>query len=68
MNREENLQNVVLLDFVFFQRFHVSRLPRMSFCCTQQNAPNQRLPQTDLGAQSNGGVVPTVHEKIGPGP
>ena len=26
----------------------------MSFCCLQQDAPNQRLPQPDFGAQSDG--------------
>ena len=40
-------------DFVIFQRFHLSRLPRVSFCCIHQNAPNQRLPQPDLGCQAN---------------
>ena len=37
---------------------YVSRMPRMSFCCVQQNAPNQRLPQPDFGAESNGTWIP----------
>ena len=30
----------------------------MNFCCIQQHAPNQRLPQPDFGAQSNGSRSP----------
>ena len=48
------LQCVVVHVFPLFYRFHVSRMPRMSFCCIQQNAPNQRLPQPDFGDQSDG--------------
>ena len=36
-----------------FQRFHVSWKPRMSYRCTQQNAPNQHQPQLDFGAQAS---------------
>ena len=30
----------------------IARLPRMSFCCIQQSAANQRLPQPDWGCQA----------------
>ena len=53
-HEERILQCVVMHDFAVIKRFHVSRMPRMSFCCVQQNAPNQRLPQPDFGAESDG--------------
>ena len=56
---ETHVQAILQCVVVYgFATFPVSRKPRMNFCCIQQNAPNQRLPQPDFCAQSNGSRSP----------